>query len=330
MANPKPSNYFEYIIRDADSYRSVLAGANFEISQLEPGRLTGRHVRLGLPGGEFSYIETSLPLRGCGIFPNLWALSVVLESKSRSLQHGIEVRAGSLVIHQPGVEHDGVYGRNFKVVCFSVRDEVLAKHLRRLSPRFQDAMRQPWSVFEPPAASRQEIIAHFAEAAAIIQSDPRLRNSRRALTTFEERLVCDFLRAVALQFPSHSMETDRRAAAIVRRVDQVTQRSRLVGATVVELCAACNVPRRTLNRAFQHAIGMGPAAYFRRVRLNRARRALQRVGARSTTVTDVALELGFRHLGRFAKQYDELFGESPHETLRRADRGILTGRALRD
>jgi AraC-like DNA-binding protein len=329
MAHPNPSNYFEYIIRDADSYRKVLSGADLEISQLEPGRLRGRHVRLGLPGGEFSYVETSLPLRGCGTFPNLWTLSVVLESKSRSLQHGIKVRAGSLAIHRPRAEHDGVYGRNFKVVCFALRDEVLAKHIQRLPRKLRDALCQPWSVFEPAAASRLEIIAHFAKAAAIIQSDPRVRNSRSALVRFEEELVSDFLGAIARQFPSHSIGTDQRAAAMVRRVDQAIQRFRLVDASVAELCAACEVPRRTLNRAFQNAVGMGPATYLRRVQLNRARRALQRERARSTTVTNVALELGFRHLGHFAAQYKELFGEPPHETLRRADRGTRKARALR-
>jgi len=88
---------------------------------------------------------------------------------------------------------------------------------------------------------------------------------------------------------------------MVQRVEQVVQEARLVEATVADLCAACDVPRRTLNRAFQNALGMGPVTYLRRVRLNRARRALQGEGTRSTTVTDVALELGFWHLGRFAE-----------------------------
>ena len=104
-----------------------------KISQLEPGRLSGRHVRLGLPGGQFSCVETNLSMRGRGTFPNLWTLSVILECKGRSLQHGIEVRAGSLLIHGPGAEHDGVYGRNSKIVCFSIPDEVFAKHIQRLA-----------------------------------------------------------------------------------------------------------------------------------------------------------------------------------------------------
>jgi hypothetical protein len=89
----------------------------------------------GLPGGQFSYVETSLALRGNGTFSNRWTLSVILESTTRSRQHGIEVRPGSLVIHRPNVEHDAVYGRNFKVACFSIRDEVLAKQSLQLIGR---------------------------------------------------------------------------------------------------------------------------------------------------------------------------------------------------
>ncbi len=324
MPDQRPSNYFEYIITDADSYRAVLSGANVEIFQLDPGPLSGRHVRLDLPGGQFSYVETSLSMRGTGTFPDMWTISVILESEGRSLQHGIDVEAGSLLIHGPGAEHDGVYGRNFKIACFTLRDEVFARHIQRLSPPLQDAMRRPWSVFEPPPASRAEIIAQFAEAAAIILSDPKVRDSGAALATFEEELTCGFVKAVAQAFPSRSRGMDQGPTAMVRRVDHVVQESSLVDPTVGQLCDACEVPRRTLNRAFQDALGMGPATYLRLVRLNRARRTLQGERERSITVTDVALELGFWHLGRFAEQYHQLFNESPHETLRRAYGGVET------
>ncbi len=318
MLKPEPSNYFEYIIRDAESYGMVLAAANLEISQLEPGSLSGRHIRLNLPGGEFSYVETNLALRGIGTFPNLWTLSVVLESTSRSRQHGIRIRPGSLVIHQPKAEHDGVYSRNFKVACFTIRDDFLASHVRHLDREVRAAMRKPWSVFEPPADLRQKTIERFAQAAEIVQSDPRVRNSPQALANLEAELVWEFLEAVEQQFPVHSTGPDQRAAEMVRQIDQEMKNSLKVGASVAELCAACEVSRRTLNRAFQSALGMGPATYLRRLRLNHAQRALHRENDRSTTVTDVALELGFWHLGRFAEQYTELFGEAPHDTLRRS------------
>jgi len=323
------TDYLEYIIRDADSYASVLSGADIEISQLDRGRLRGRHVRLDLPDGQFSYIETSLSLRGTGTFPNLWTLSVILDSETQSLQHGVEVRPGSLMIHRPGAEHDGVYGRKFKVACFNLPDDVFAKHFPQLHPQFQDAIVEPCSVFEPSPNLRHKIMERFAAGAAIIQSGSQVRRSPVALAKFEKELVCDFLRAVEQQLPEHPDGAEQRAAAMVREIDQYAHRSFLVSSSVAELCALCEVPRRTLNRAFQNALGMGPATYLRRVRLNCARRALQQGSTVSTSVTDVALGLGFWHLGRFAEQYLELFGESPHETLHREDRGVGTARARR-
>ncbi len=317
-----PADYFEYIIRDSNSYATLLSGANLEISQLGPGRLSGRHVRLGVPGGQFSYVETSLSLRAVGTFPNLWTFTVVLDSATRSLQHGVEVSAGSLMIHRPGAEHDGLYGRNFKAACINLHDEVVAKQFPRLHPQLQEAMLRPWSVFEPRADTRQTIIKHFAEGAAIIQSDPQVRNSASAVARFAADFVSDFLEAVEQQLPAHSNGAEQRAAAMVRQIHQYAHESPLINSSVADLCAACDVPRRTLNRVFQNALGMGPVTYLRRLRLNAVRRALQEPGKGSASVTEVALEQGFWHLGRFAEQYLELFGESPHETLRRSDRSV--------
>jgi hypothetical protein len=56
--------FISNIIREADSCATVLAKVNVEISQLEPGRLRGRHLRVRLPGGQFCYVETGLSLRG--------------------------------------------------------------------------------------------------------------------------------------------------------------------------------------------------------------------------------------------------------------------------
>ena len=291
--------------------------------------LSGRHVRLGLPGGQFSYVETSKQLRGSGAFPNLWTLSVILGSKTPSRQHGIEVLPGSLMIHRPGGEHDGVYGRNFKVACISVQDEVLAKQLPQFHPHLQAAMHRSCSVFQPRPDLRQKIVKHFVEGATIIQSDPQVRNSPHAVARWEEELMCDFLEVVEQELPAHSNEAEQRAAAMVREIDQYIHQSLLISSSVADLCDACEVPRRTLNRAFQIAVGMGPATYLRRVRLNGVRRALQQRSPGSTSVTDVALEFGFWHLSRFAEQYHELFGEAPHEILRRAHRGsggVLTRR----
>jgi transcriptional regulator GlxA family with amidase domain len=75
------------------------------------------------------------------------------------------------------------------------------------------------------------------------------------------------------------------------------------------------VSSRTLHRAFLRDYGMAPMSMLRRTRLRAARRLLQLAGP-GITVTTVALDCGFAHLGRFSQEYSRQFGEAPSETLR--------------
>jgi AraC family transcriptional regulator, ethanolamine operon transcriptional activator len=83
------------------------------------------------------------------------------------------------------------------------------------------------------------------------------------------------------------------------------------------LCQITGVGARTLNTAFQEVTGDSPMQFIKRRRLNAARHALSTGEAES--VKGAALDHGFWHLGRFAHEYRNLFGERPSETLSRAD-----------
>ena len=131
----------------------------------------------------------------------------------------------------------------------------------------------------------------------------------------------DFLQAVALQFPSHSKGTDQRAAAMLQRAEQVVDESRSEP-TVAELWR-CSVKHRdeTLSSRVSRQSRHG-AGHLSSPRAVESRASSFTAGSRSDPVTDIALNLGFWHVGRFAEQYDELFGESPHETLGCSDTEI--------
>jgi AraC family transcriptional regulator, ethanolamine operon transcriptional activator len=85
-----------------------------------------------------------------------------------------------------------------------------------------------------------------------------------------------------------------------------------------ELCAALDVSPRRLHHAFAVACGTSPQAHLKLRRLMLVRRALASGGAGVRLVKSVALAHGFWHLGNFARDYRERFGESPSETLARA------------
>ncbi len=91
------------------------------------------------------------------------------------------------------------------------------------------------------------------------------------------------------------------------------------GLALADIAAAACVSPRTLEAAFRRRYDQSPLAYARGVQLDRVHEALSRAALenRLVRVTDVALQHGFAHMGRFAGYYKQRFGCAPSETLRR-------------
>lgn len=79
---------------------------------------------------------------------------------------------------------------------------------------------------------------------------------------------------------------------------------------VTEWADAVNISVRHLQAVIRAEFGCTPKEYLTELRLQRAR-ALMRQADAGRTVTSVAAEAGFTHLGRFAALYRQRFGTSP-------------------
>lgn len=88
--------------------------------------------------------------------------------------------------------------------------------------------------------------------------------------------------------------------------------------TIKEVCQAVGANERTLRYSFKAIFGLSPKQYLRIHRLNLAHQQLLRGNSTSKSVTDIAFDSGCWHLGRFSRDYKELFEEMPVETLRKA------------
>jgi len=101
----------------------------------------------------------------------------------------------------------------------------------------------------------------------------------------------------------------------VRRAEAFIRANLTNGIDVESVAAAAGVPERTLFAAYRKYVGLSPIAHYRALRLQGARRDLQRAKA-GDTVASVACRWGFYHLGHFSRDYSEHFGERPSETLK--------------
>jgi AraC-like DNA-binding protein len=109
--------------------------------------------------------------------------------------------------------------------------------------------------------------------------------------------------------------------AAVKRVMDVVQERPAEPYDAARLAEIAQVSLRTLQEAFRTNVGMSPMAYVQEVRLERVRQQLRVSEPGGATVTDVAYQWGFAHLGRFAQRYRARFGESPTQTLRASRKG---------
>lgn len=79
---------------------------------------------------------------------------------------------------------------------------------------------------------------------------------------------------------------------------------------IERLCKPLGIGRRQLERRFQRDVGLSPAEYRLKLRLERARWLLQKT---DLEVTEVALECGFQDSAHFARVIRRSLGISPRE-----------------
>ncbi|MDN3714253.1 helix-turn-helix domain-containing protein [Paracoccus cavernae] len=116
---------------------------------------------------------------------------------------------------------------------------------------------------------------------------------------------------------AHRLQT-----ASMRRIDQLIDEDSdcLIG--LQELCEGARLSLRTIRSIIRRRMGMTAHSYLQRRRLSRVRQALL-TPREIRTVTSIAMDHGFTHLGRFSAFYRQMYGELPSETLRKA-----TGRLI--
>ncbi len=142
------------------------------------------------------------------------------------------------------------------------------------------------------------------------------------------RLLDEYMLAFLLhhQRSNYSDELQREirdpTPRILRKAEQFIHESAEAPITVSDIAAEIGVSVRALQAAFRTWRSTTPSMFLRETRLKRVRDQLTAAGT-STSVTELALNAGFTHLGRFSEIYRKTYGESPNETLARSRKSSL-------
>jgi transcriptional regulator GlxA family with amidase domain len=120
---------------------------------------------------------------------------------------------------------------------------------------------------------------------------------------------------------SHLLQNQESMPApwVVRRIEEFIEAHWREPITIDRLAAEAGVSARAIFRAFERSRGYSPMAFAKTIRLKRAREVLMS-GDPGVNVTTTAFKSNFASPSRFAKDYRDVFGELPSETLSRTRR----------
>jgi AraC-like DNA-binding protein len=150
-----------------------------------------------------------------------------------------------------------------------------------------------------------------------LEGGDALANNPITVGLFEECITTKLL----LEHPNNYSEALRRmekpiAPASVKRAIEYMNAEIGSPLGISDIATAAGVAGRTLFKHFKDVHGATPMQYLRNARFEKVHEALL-YAEQTDNITAIALRWGFAHLGRFAVEYRQRYGEPPSRTLRK-------------
>lgn len=225
----------------------------------------------------------------------------------------LEARPDTAVLLAPGQEHTLYFEPDDCLVALRMPGSALADELAYRDPATTLASRGAREI--PLAGGRLSALAAIHRT-LVDATGPTTGDASAPVARQLEARLCSWMADQVLGTrPSSS--TPALAIRRIRIVEEWIDAHLADPITLGRLCAVAGVGDRHLESAFRAHRGQTPLQFVMARRLARARRSLleSKVG---DSVTELAHDAGFVHLGRFAARYRSTYCEPPSATLRRS------------
>jgi AraC-like DNA-binding protein len=309
-----------FLSRDADETRAFLASHQFrfDIAAREARHVDTRLAGYSLPGvylGHLQYgaraeIRTTAARNDYRILPpQRGRLQAVINKQT------IECGPGNCIVTSPTRPNLVRSERGASWFNVFLRADTLNRQLVALLGAPLHTPLELAPKLDVASGYGRSIMGYFQLAISDFEQTGGTQWNPIAITHLEQFIICRLL----LSHPhNYSAALGRCETSIapcdVKRAIDFIEANLDSPITLAEIVEAAQVPGRTLFKHFEDFRGISPIRYLRNARFERVRMALRHADP-TERVTDIALQWGFGHMGRFAVQYRQRFGESPSETL---------------
>ena len=305
---------------DPDDYGAATRrnkAERFEINVTGRGRFTGKIIRIDLHSLWMMRLSDNLPRIGHSATTAGRAMFTFrTEPGPGLLADGLEMQPTSIMRHSEGQNYYRLSAGFASYGSMSLPLEEMATVGEEMAAFDLSPPRDAMLITPPPAAMTRLQRLHAA-AGQLAENAPEMIAHPEAARGLEQLLIHALVECLSFGQASEDRSALRRHATIMRRFRRAVEETSDQALYIPELSKAIGVSDRTLEVCCQEQLGMSPKRYLRLRRMHLARRALRDSASDITTVTEIATQYGFWHFGRFAGEYQSLFGEAPSATLHR-------------
>jgi len=315
---PLPTYCAQRRFADFDQLGEETRQWDLDLCQLDRGPFRGELLQFGIGDIHISEACFGRSLRQRGSPPaGLRTIGLAAKPGVQFSWRGRRVTGDDVMVFPRGAELSSVSDPNFHVFTCSFPEHLLAKASETHGAGELDDLRGKAEVFRCDSAA----LAPVRQCLSGLGRAARRNEAVLSHPSFVERATFDLprrlLRAIAGSSRSDLAEMSRKRELALVRAEAYIEEFVREDIKIGDICRAAQVSQRTLEYAYAARYGMTPRAFLITYRLNAARRELRAANPSSETVVDIANRWGFWHMGQFAADYRDRFGELPSRTLRK-------------
>lgn len=304
--------YMEYATQTVD-FRSI---------QLQPGLLSIKNSLLELDGLFINYFVTNLStFERFSIHPGYIHFILTSNTNDHCKWCGLDVPINALGVVHPHREHQCLVSPNWDPIEISIKHEVVLEKLVLPEQLLKQTLHPEKAIFTHESlritALRTNLLGYFQNP---VKLNYLIKNESAKLAfnnwiLDELRMIFSSVKDYQNQSISSGISPSRRFktfmnARVFIEENLTTQLS------VIQICEKIGTTPRTLQLCFNELSGVSPLQYITARKLHAVRQELfLKKGIKS--ISHIAQDYGFLHMGRFSSQYKRMFSELPHETRKR-------------
>lgn len=299
--------------KDFDELAEAQSGWDMQYRPLSSSQFEGRLEVVQTDGLQIDIEQWSSSIEIAGA-SSQQGIAIVLpldlgESESYS-SAGNKLTNESIELYDPGSDIDAILKPGASLVSCTLSNDLMSAQTNNPAATLIAEKCTESRLINSTCTAASELVQWLNTVFKVLKSDDLSDSNHQQLI---DETILAVARALSTGQSTQNLSI-RRRYLLARQAREYMLERKLSPPGITEICNALHTSERTLHYAFNEVYGVSPKHYIKAQRLFAAYSDLQ-TAEPLVRVTDIANHYGFLDMGYFAKDYREMFGELPSDTL---------------